>query len=103
MIRAKSEKTMLVVGEVGAAQAAQDAPSMTRSPVVENQGIRSASGGFDPLDDLMDKDAAAAFFRVSIRTLEKWMKTGLPHYKIHRSIRFRRRHLLNYLDSTCRK
>ena len=68
----------------------------------KNQGTRSASGGFDPLDELIDKHQAAAFFRITVRTLEMWMRKGLPHYRIHRSIRFRRRLLLEYLERTCR-
>jgi hypothetical protein len=55
----------------------------------EDQEIRLATGGFDPLDELMDKNEAAAFFRITVRTLEIWMRKGLPHYRIQRSIRFR--------------
>jgi len=64
--------------------------------------VRSATHGFDPLDELLDKNQAAGFFRITVRTLELWMRQGLPYYRIHRSIRFRRRHLLNYLEQKCK-
>jgi hypothetical protein len=67
-----------------------------------DQEIRSAAGAFDLMDALVDKNQAAAFMGVTVRTLEMWMRKGFPHYKIHRCVQFRRRNLWDYLENKCK-
>jgi excisionase family DNA binding protein len=53
----------------------------------------------DVLDQLIDKQQAARYLGITIRTLEAWMHRGLPYYKIHRVVRFRRRAIMEYLEA----
>jgi excisionase family DNA binding protein len=53
----------------------------------------------DVLDQLIDKKEACRFLGVTVRTLEAWMRRGLPYYKIHRVVRFRRRAIMEYLEA----
>jgi excisionase family DNA binding protein len=52
----------------------------------------------DVLDQLIDKQEACKFLGVTVRTLEAWMRRGLPYYKIHRVVRFRRRAIMEHLE-----
>jgi excisionase family DNA binding protein len=53
----------------------------------------------DPLDHLIGKQEAARYLGITLRTLEAWMRRGLPYYKIHRVVRFRRRAIIEYLEA----
>ena len=41
-------------------------------------------------DDLLTKDELASAIGVSPKTVERWMRKGLPYIKFSRAVRFRR-------------
>jgi hypothetical protein len=59
----------------------------------------------DYLDGLIDETRAADFLCQSIRTLQKWRTTGFGprFYKPGRSVRYRRRDLLDWAETRMRK
>lgn len=59
----------------------------------------------DYLDGLIDESKAADFLCQSIRTIQKWRVTGFgpKFYKSGRSVRYRRRNLLEWADTRSRK
>ena len=59
----------------------------------------------DYLDGFIDETAAADFLCQSIRTIQKWRVTGFgpKFFKSGRSIRYRRRNLLEWAETRQRK
>lgn len=59
----------------------------------------------DYLDGFIDESKAADFLCQSIRTIQKWRVTGFgpKFYKSGRSVRYRRRDLLEWGDARNRK
>lgn len=55
----------------------------------------------DYLDGLIDEATAADFLCQSIRTIQKWRVTGFgpAFYKSGRSVRYRRRELMEWADA----
>ena len=49
-------------------------------------------------DNLMNKHDLARFLRVSIAFINDWLPRGLPHYKLGRSVRFRRSEVQTWLE-----
>jgi Helix-turn-helix domain len=49
--------------------------------------------------EILDKPEAAAFLRIKKRTLDSWMRQGLPYIKVPfgGSVRFQRTHLIAFL------
>lgn len=62
-------------------------------------------GSSDYWDGLVDENTAAIFICQSIRTLQKWRVTGFGpvHYKSGRSVRYRRRDLIEWSDARRRR
>jgi len=62
-------------------------------------------GSSDYWDGLVDENTAATFICQSIRTLQKWRVTGFGpvHYKSGRSVRYRRRDLIEWSDARRRR
>ena len=59
----------------------------------------------DYWDGLIDETAAADFLCQSVRTLQKWRVTGFgpEHYKSGRSVRYRRRDVMEWSNSRRRQ
>lgn len=55
----------------------------------------------DYLDGLIDETAAADFLCQSVRTIQKWRVTGFgpKFFKSGRSIRYRRRELIDWIEA----
>jgi hypothetical protein len=51
----------------------------------------------------LTKSQLAKYFQVTPRTIELWMKSGLPYFKISRSVRFRLTDVMGYLNAKCRR
>jgi helix-turn-helix protein len=68
---------------------------------IQNAETPELSPASDYWDGLIDETTAADFVCQSIRTLQKWRVTGFgpPHYKSGRSVRYRRRDLMEWSDS----
>ena len=50
-------------------------------------------------EKLLKKQDLADFFQITDRTVDDWMKNGIiPYFKIGRSVRFRRRDVLQHLQ-----
>jgi hypothetical protein len=54
-------------------------------------------------DRLLTKAELAALCRVRTRTVENWMKLGMPYYKIHRVVRFKLGDVISHLDANHRR
>ena len=57
----------------------------------------------DYLDGFINEERAADFLCQSIRTIQKWRVTGYgpKFYKSGRSVRYRRRDLMEWTESRC--
>lgn len=68
----------------------------TKTPANENN--RPA---IDYLEGFIDEKAAAAFLCQSVRTIQKWRVSGYgpAFYKSGRSVRYRRRELLEWAEA----
>ncbi|WP_294610506.1 helix-turn-helix domain-containing protein [uncultured Roseovarius sp.] len=66
-----------------------------------NLANATAEPAADYLDGFIDETQAADFLCQSVRTLQKWRVSGFgPHfYKPGRSVRYRRRDLLEWADT----
>lgn len=50
-------------------------------------------------NDILTKRDAASFFKVSVRTIETWMRAGLlAHLKIGKIVRFKRADVMESLE-----
>lgn len=72
------------------------------SSIVYNQNETPAALA-DASDRLLNKAELAAFCGVRTRTIENWMKRGLPYYKITRPVRFRLTDVMAFLDANHRR
>jgi phage terminase Nu1 subunit (DNA packaging protein) len=50
----------------------------------------------DAPDRLLNKAELAAFCGVRTRTIENWMRLGLPYFKIKRTVRFKLADVMTY-------
>jgi len=53
--------------------------------------------------DLMTKQDVAKFLKISVRSVDNWMRSGfLPHYRVGRVVRFRQKDIVARLDERYR-
>lgn len=57
----------------------------------------------DAADRLLNKAELAVFFRVRTRTIENWMRLGIPYFKINRTVRFKLVDVMTYLEANHRR
>lgn len=72
------------------------------SSTVYNQN-EAATPLADAADRLLNKTELAAFFGVRTRTIENWMRLGLPYFKIKRTVRFKLTDVMAHLESNHRR
>ncbi len=67
----------------------------------QTQQVQAVTPATDYLDGLIDEATAANFLCQSVRTIQKWRVTGFgPKFvKSGRSIRYRRRDLMDWTNS----
>ena len=51
-------------------------------------------------EDCPTKEDLAQRYRVTVRAIDNWMRVGLPHYKILRSVRFKWSAVQRWIDET---
>jgi hypothetical protein len=75
--------------------------------MLTTQAVQTAQNqaATDYLDGLIDEATAADFLCQSIRTIQKWRVTGFgpAFYKSGRSVRYRRRELMDWAETRRRK
>lgn len=53
-----------------------------------------------PHEDCLTKEDLAQRYRVTVRTIDNWMRCGLPYYKILKSVRFKWTAVQRWIDET---
>ncbi|MBM3834567.1 MAG: helix-turn-helix domain-containing protein [Verrucomicrobia bacterium] len=54
----------------------------------------------EPHEDCLTKEDLAQRYRVTVRTIDNWMRVGMPYYKILKSVRFKWSAVQQCIDET---